>query len=149
MESPERLTAKAITDESLSSLREATIDFCKRSESPGKAMNTWAYILRVLNSQENADLWWTRQGNKVTGFSLIRCYQDFDGEWTAYVLWGWSTSGEAKRHFKKIVDDYFHKGVNRIQFTTRRNAKAFQRWAGKPWGDVGYLFELRRDHYGK
>jgi hypothetical protein len=127
----------------LESLRDGVIDFCKRSKSPGDAMNTWAYITRIMRGQDIADLWWSFQGDTVMMFAVIKVYQDFDGKWTAYVLDGWNRSPDIKDHVKTIVDDYVKKGVARIQFVTRRSPRAFKRWLGLGWRSAGILFERR------
>jgi len=136
----------------LSSLRTAVGDFCKRSQSLGKAMSTWSFILKALQGQESADVWWSVDDDEVTGFVVCRVYQDFDGQWTAYVLFGWSKSGTptkvSRARLNAIINQYEINGVERFQFTTRRHADVFQRWAGDRWNPVGTLFELRREHHG-
>jgi hypothetical protein len=140
---PKRVLIKDLSAERLESFRDATIDFCRRSKSLVQPMHSWAYISRILNGKEDADVWWSFDGEKVNGFSVIKLYQDFDGQWTAYVQFGWSDSSDAKNHLKFIISDYIRKGINRIQFSTRRSPLVFKRWLGQPWEIVGTLFERR------
>lgn len=139
-----RLIIRDLTAERLDSLREAVIDFCKRSRSLCEPMHTWSFISKVLRGLDNAEIWWSYEGNHVNGFLIARLFEDFDGQWTAYVMMGWTDTTNGKEQFKSIVDDYLKKGVHRIQFITRRNPKVFARWAGLDWKVVATTFELRR-----
>ena len=141
---PKRIRIQDVTEKRLDSLREAVIDFCRRSMSLAQAMHLWAYISRILSGKEEAELWWIVNGNTVEAFLIMKTYQDFDGQWTAYTLYGWSKSIESRSAYRFILDDYIEKGITRFQFVTRRNAKVFQRWAGKNWAPVATTFELRR-----
>ena len=136
-----RIFSKDLTEARLESLRDSVIDFCKRSRSFTKPMQFWSYILSVLNGKEQADLWWVLDGNEVVSFLVMKIYQDFDGQWTAYTMFGYSKSRLGREQYQMILDDYQRKGVSRLQFTTRRNSKVFQRWLGKDWRMVGTLFE--------
>lgn len=141
---PKRIRIQDVTEKRLDSLREAVIDFCKRGKSIVQPMNGWAYISRILKGQEEADLWWALDGDRVDGFIVSKVAQDFDGQWTAYIHFGWSGGKQGKEYFKTVLDDYFKKGISRIQFVTRRHAKVFKRWAGTGWEPVATTFELRR-----
>jgi hypothetical protein len=139
-----RLDAKDVTVERLNSLRESVIDFCWRSKSLCQPMSTWAYVSKILRGQEDAEIWWALDGDRVDGFLISRVAQDFDGQWTVYVLFGWSNSLNGKDYFKTVIEDYLKKGAARIQFNTRRHARVFQRWAGTDFKQVATTFELRR-----
>ena len=139
-----RVIAKDITVERLDSFREAVIDFCKRGKSIAQPMHSWAYISRILRGQEESDLWWALDEDRVDGFIVSKVSQDFDGQWTAYIHFGWSGGVQGKEYFRTVLDDYFQKGILRIQFVTRRHAKVFHKWAGIGWEPVATTFELRR-----
>ena len=140
---PERMSAKNVTLECLDSLRESVVDFCKKSKSFTQPMHLWNYISQVLRGKEAADLWWVVNGNSVESFLIMKVYSDFDGQWTAYAMFGYSKSKEGRSQYQKIVDDYKHKGVTRFQFTTVRNPKVFHRWLGREWQPSAILFQAR------
>src|SRR5271156_5613161 len=87
-----RVVVQDLTVERLESFREAVIDFCKRCKSPVSPMYAWSHIFDVLNGKNKAELWWVVEGNKVRAFLEANVYPDFDGGWTAYILWGWTDS---------------------------------------------------------
>lgn len=140
---PERINVKNVTGERLESLRESVIDFCEKSKSFTQPMHLWNYISQALRGKESADLWWVVHGNFVESFLIMNVYPDFDGQWTAYAMFGYCKSREGSHQYKAIVDNYKHKGVKRFQFTTVRNKKVFQRWLGENWNEVGTLFQAR------
>ena len=141
---PKRIVPKDLTPERLESLREAVIDFCRRSKSTAEPMGMWFYISQILRGQADGDLWWSYEGNHVNRFGVVKVNQDFDGKWTAYVQFGWSDSTNGRDSFRVIAKDYIRKGVSRVQFVTRRNIDVFGRWLGTDWKPVATTFELRR-----
>lgn len=141
--SPERIGPLNITPQRLESLRESVIDFCGKSKSFTQPMPLWSYISQVLSGKEQADLWWIIRGNFVESFLIMKVYQDFDGQWTAYAMFGYSNGKEGRMQYQSILDDYKHKGVKRVQFTTVRNSHVFQRWLGQEWKPTGTLFQAR------
>ena len=140
---PKRIVPKDVTAERLESSRESVIDFCKRSRSFTQPMHFWAYVNRVLKGHDQADLWWVLDGDEVVSFLIVKVYQDFDGGWTAYAMFGYSKSNAGCNQWNAILEDYKHKGVTRFQFTTVRNPRVFQRWLGKDWKPTGTLFQAR------
>ena len=106
-------------------------------------MQLWSYISQVLRGKESAELWWVVRGSCVESFLIMKVYEDFDGQWTAYALFGYCKSKHGRKQYQAIVDDYKHKGVTRFQFTTVRNRAVFQRWLGQEWSEVGTLFQVR------
>ena len=140
---PERISVKNVTEERLDSLRESVIDFCGKSKSFTQPMHLWNHISQTLRGKQSADLWWVVRGNSVESFLIINVYPDFDGQWTGYVMFGYSKSDKGREQYQSIVDDYKHKGVTRFQFTTVRNPRVFQRWLGGKWKEVGTLFQAR------
>ena len=142
--SAKRFLIKDATPDRLTSFREATIDFCRRCKSPVQPMNSWEYISKVIRGQESAELWWAYEGDHINGFSVNKVYQDFDGLWTVYFLFGWSDCPNGREYFKTMIEDYEKKGIHRFQFISRRDPKVFNRWAGVEWKPVATTFELRR-----
>ena len=107
-------------------------------------MTTWNFFIRIMKGQENAELWWSLdEKDSVDGFSVVRTYQDFDNQWTCYLMFGWGTF-KSKENMDFIIEDYLKKGIRRFQFNTRRLEAAFQRWVGDEWKPVATTFELRR-----
>jgi hypothetical protein len=140
---PKRIKQSDLTSERLESLRESVIDFCKKSKSFCQPMHFWAYLTNILNGKENADLWWVVDGSKVESFLVMKVYQDFDGQWTGYAMFGYCKSKAGREQYQSIVGDYKRKGVSRFQFTTVRDSKVFQRWLGTEWQSAGTLFQAR------
>ena len=141
---PKRIAPQDISEKRLTSLRQAVVNFCDRAKSPVEPMTTWNFFTKILRGQEVADLWWSIDSkDEVDGFSVVRTYQDFDNQWTAYIMFGWGTCN-TKQKMNFIVDDYASKGIRRFQFITRRDEAAFQRWVGDEWKAVATTFELRR-----
>ena len=140
--------ASDLNQERIESFREAISDFCTRSGSPAHPLSVWFLVQGILTGKVSGEIWAYWEGNKILGYFINEIRQDLDGRWTCFILHGWADAERPiKEHleqFDTVIAASIKKGVNRVQFLTRRNKLVFMRWMKNRFTPVGTLFELGR-----
>lgn len=148
-----RLKITELTEERIENFRDAVNDFCRRAESIVHPIPVWAHICNIISGKQTGEIWIQFNDERVACYCVVELRQDFDGKWTASIAHAWSdTSQTIASHVKQIrivIDDYFRKGFDRVNFNTRRNEKAWQRLFKDLFVKAGSIFEVKRENYVK
>ena len=140
---PKRIRHADLSPERLESLRESVMVFCKKSRSFSQPMHFWADLSSGVSGKRKRGFVVGGEWSGSRVFLVMKVYQDFDGQWTGYAMFGYCKSKSGREQYQTIVQDYKRKGVTRFQFTTVRNPKVFARWLGSQWEAAGTLFQVR------